>query len=160
MCDATMLAFAIWKRGMERAEERRARGTEADADAGDPWGLEQGELEDREARGMMVDVMVVSLSIARGMEEAMLIGWPMGEKDEFASLGPNLTAMLLSEVMSVRCKLAALDINVSSSKWGEGEVLIGTGPARSVCQARGVFGGVEGVSGMDGGKLPGGADAT
>ena len=75
MCDGTMLAFAIWKRGMERAEERRARGADADVgDAGDPWGLEQGELEDREARGMMVDVMVVSLSIARGMEEAMLIG--------------------------------------------------------------------------------------
>lgn len=33
-------------------------------------------------------------------------------QDEFTSQGPNLTALLLSEVLSVRCKLAALDINV------------------------------------------------
>lgn len=48
---------------MERAEARRARGGGGgggEANAGNAWGLEEGELEDPEARGMMVDVMVVS----------------------------------------------------------------------------------------------------
>lgn len=49
-----MLAMAIWKRGIERQVDERESG-------GDAWGIERGELEDPEARSMLVDVMVVSL---------------------------------------------------------------------------------------------------
>jgi hypothetical protein len=55
LCDSTMLAFAIWKRGVARVEERR----DEDEDA---WGMHDGELDQAGAAKMMVDVMVVSRS--------------------------------------------------------------------------------------------------
>jgi hypothetical protein len=60
LCDSTMLAFAIWKRGVARIERR-----EEDQDA---WGMREGELEQAGAAKMMVDAMVVSCGSGRGIE--------------------------------------------------------------------------------------------
>ncbi|KAJ9092264.1 hypothetical protein QFC21_006906 [Naganishia friedmannii] len=127
LCDSTMLALGIWKTGVNQFLEGTMSfssspsrttsghsgsitGTQGGGGAREfeqTWGMEQGEWEDLcmdpVRRRVRVDAMT----------------------DEFTSQGPNLTALLLSEVISVRCKLAALDINVPRDPFGKpGELLL------------------------------------
>ncbi|KAJ9111610.1 hypothetical protein QFC22_006481 [Naganishia vaughanmartiniae] len=109
------------------------------------WGLEEGECEDLCMDPVRRKVRVDAIpgeprrsaggkrleerreKIRRLVEPWTHLKWRSGaaKRDEFTSLGPNLTALLLSEVVSVRCKLAALDINVPRDPFAKpGEFLL------------------------------------